>query len=66
MLSRLSVGGVSGCNVVDDETDSSMSDTLSGDGEFARRGEVLRFLERIFCVILVCEKGRACAGNGFE
>lgn len=39
--------------------ESSMSDVLDGVGELDRRGEVLRFLERIFCVMRVWEKGLA-------
>lgn len=52
-LSLLSLGGDSGCNVVEDDMESSMSDVLEGVGELARRGEVLRFRDRIFCVIRV-------------
>ncbi len=66
MLSLLSVGGVSGCKVVDDDTESSISDVLDGVGEVSRSGDVLRFLDRIFWVILVCENGLAWAGKGFE
>lgn len=68
--SLLSIGGDSGCNVVDEDTDSSMSDVLDDGGEPAPRDEldveVMRFRDRIFCVIRVCEKGRAGAANGFE
>jgi hypothetical protein len=68
--SLLSLGGDSGCNVVDEETESSWSEVLDGVGELARREEseveLVSFVERIFWVIRVCEKGRACAGNGFE
>jgi hypothetical protein len=39
--------------VVEDDMESSMSDVLEGVGELARRGEVLRFRDRIFCVIRV-------------
>jgi hypothetical protein len=43
--------------VVDDDTESSISDVLDGVGELARNdefdGEVLRFFDRIFCVIRV-------------
>jgi len=54
--------------VVEDETESSTSDVLDGVGELARseESEALRFLERIFCVIRVWEKGRACAAKGLE
>jgi len=52
-LSLLSFGGDSGFNVVVDDMESSASDVLEGVGELARRGEVLRFLERIFCVMRV-------------
>lgn len=54
--SRLSLGGDSGYNVVVEETESSISETLEGVGELARSeacGEELKFLERIFCVIRV-------------
>lgn len=68
--SRLSVGGDSGCNVVDEETESSWSEVLDGVGELARSDEfeveVVRFLDRIFCVIRVWEKGLAWAANGLE
>ena len=68
--SLLSFGGDSGCNVADDETESSWSEVLDGVGEPARRDEseveLLSFVERIFCVIRVWENGRACAGKGLE
>ena len=64
--SLVSFGGDSGCKVVDDETESSISDVLEGVGEVERSGDLLRFLERIFCVIRVSENGRACAVNGLE
>jgi hypothetical protein len=51
---------------VDDDIESSRSDVLEGVGELARRGEVLRFLDRIFCVMRVWEKGRAWAAKGLE
>lgn len=51
--SRRSFGGESTRNVVVDDTESSMSDVLDGVGELERRGEVLRFLDRIFCVMRV-------------
>lgn len=53
-------------NVVVDDTESSISEVLEGVGEVARSGEVLKFLNRIFCSILVSENGRACVDNGFE
>src|SRR6266536_4669543 len=64
--SLVSFGGDSGCKVVDDETESSISDVLEGVGEVERSGDLLRFLERIFCVIRVSENGRACAVSGLE
>ena len=64
--SRVSFGGDSGCKVVEDETESSMSDVFEGVGELERSGDLLRFLERIFCVIRVSENGRACAVSGLE
>lgn len=48
-----SFGGDSGCRVVEEETESSMSDTLDGVGDCDRNEEELKFLDRIFCVILV-------------
>jgi len=44
--------GESVCNVVEDDMESSTSDVL-GVGDVERKGEVLRFLDRIFCVIRV-------------
>lgn len=68
--SRISFGGDSGCRVVDDDTESSWSDVFDGVGELARsdesRLELVSFVDRIFCEILVWEKGRACVGMGFE
>lgn len=61
--SRVSFGGDSGCKVVEDETESSMSDVFEGVGELDRSGGLL---ERIFCVIRVSENGRACAVSGLE
>jgi hypothetical protein len=46
--SRISFGGESTVNVVVDDTESSTSDALDGVGELERRGDVLRFLDRIF------------------
>lgn len=45
--------GESVCNVVVDDMESSTSDVLDGVGDVERNGEVLRFLDRIFCVIRV-------------
>jgi len=45
--------GESVCKVVVDDIESSTSDVLDGVGDVERRGEVLRFLDRIFCVIRV-------------
>lgn len=58
--------GESACRVVVDDMESSTSDVLEGVGDVERRGEVLRFLDRIFCVIRVWENGRACADSGLE
>jgi len=58
--------GESLCKVVVEDIESSTSDVEDGVGDVDRRGEVLRFLERIFWVIRVWENGRACADNGFE
>jgi hypothetical protein len=51
--SLISAGGDSGCNVVEEDTESSISDRLDGVGDSDRRGEEVRFLDLIFCVILV-------------
>jgi hypothetical protein len=55
--SRLSSGGDSGWRVVEEETESSMSEVLDGVGEFALsvefEVEVVRSLDLIFCVIRV-------------
>jgi len=59
VLSLASLGGdPSGNRVVVDETESSMSDVVDGVGELARsefddEAFAPRFLERIFCEILV-------------
>lgn len=63
--------GESACKVVVVDTESSTSEVLDGVGDVERRGEalrgeVLRFLDRIFCVIRVWENGRACADKGLE
>jgi hypothetical protein len=58
--------GDSPCNVVVEDIVSSLSELFDGVGEVARSGEVLRFLDRIFCVIRVCENGLACVDNGLE
>lgn len=53
---------------MDDDNESSRSDVFEGVGDWARIvGDVdERFLDLIFCVIRVCENGRAYACNGFE
>lgn len=55
--SQVVFGGESGWSVVDDDAESSKSDVVDGVGELARKDRddesVLRFLDRIFCVILV-------------
>ena len=54
--------GESGCRVVEDEIESSTSE-VEGEGELVRRevedGEVGRLRDLIFCVMRVCENGRA-------
>lgn len=67
--SWLSFGGESGCNVVVDDMESSMSEVFESAGELARNGDgavVVLFRERIFCVIRVCENGLAGVCNGIE
>ena len=70
LSSRLSLGGESGCKVVEDDIESSRSDIFDGVGELARSVdsdvELVSFVDLIFCVIRVWEKGLACAGEGFE
>ena len=52
-----SLGGESGCNVVDEDIESSASERLDGVGEVPRSGEgeveVVRCFVRIFWVIRV-------------
>lgn len=59
----------SGCSVVDEHTESSVSEIdgeCAGDGSRKRESEALRFWERIFWVILVWENGRALGKSGLE
>jgi len=68
--SRISLGGDSGCKVVEDDTESSWSEAFEGVGEPARKEEsdveLGRCFDRIFCEIRVWEKGLACAVSGLE